>query len=472
MHTSATQQATPAIAPGSNHDSDGLPKPARAAAMLSIAIGVGMASLDTAICNTALPAMALQLHASAANTVWIVSAYQLAMIATLLPLAALSEIVGYRRTFLAGLALFTLASLACAAATSLPLLVAARLVQGLGGSAIMSVNGALLRTIYPARQLGRGFGTNALIVAIAFSIGPSLASLILSMGSWRWLFAMNLPLGFAALWVGRRVLPQLAMRATQVDPLTALFCIGALGLLMLGLDEVAHAAPAARQMSELGIGMLLLVALLRREAGRTAPMLPVDLFRLPLFSLSSITAVLTFTTQGLAFVGLPFYFEMTLGRAPIETGFLMTPWAVAVGCMAPLAGRLSDRYASGILGGIGLAILALGLVTLLWLPVPTSAWQIGTRMALCGVGFGFFQAPNLKAIMASAPPHRSGGASGIVATARLTGQAIGTALVALCLTQFAQRGPSTTLMLAALCAGLGSLVSFSRLLVVPSSAGQ
>ena len=440
--------------------------------MLSIAIGVGMASLDTAICNTALPAMAVQLQANAASTVWIVSAYQLAMIATLLPLAALSEIVGYRRIFLAGLALFTLASLACAAATSLPLLVAARLVQGLGGSAIMSVNGALLRTIYPARQLGRGFGTNALIVAIGFSIGPSLASLILSMGSWRWLFAMNLPLGLAALWVGRRVLPHLSMRATQFDPLAALFCIGALGLLMLGLDEAAHAAPAVRLVSELGTGTLLLFALVRREAGRTASMLPIDLFRLPQFSLSALTAVLTFATQGLAFVGLPFYFEMTLGREPIETGFLMTPWAVAVGCMAPLAGRLSDRYAPGILGGIGLAILTLGLVTLLWLPPAASAWQISSRMALCGIGFGFFQAPNLKAIMASAPQHCSGSASGIVATARLTGQAIGAALVALCLIQFAQHGPSTMLMLATLCASIGSLVSFSRLLVAPQQAGR
>jgi DHA2 family multidrug resistance protein-like MFS transporter len=449
---------------------DGLPPPERLRAMLSIAIGVGMASLDTAICNTALPAMAVQLHASAASSVWIVSAYQLAMIATLLPLAALSEIVGYRRTFLVGLMLFTAASVACASASSLPVLVAARLLQGLGGSAIMSVNGALLRTIYPAKQLGRGFGTNAMVVAIGFTIGPSLASLILSLGSWRWLFAINLPLGLVAVWLGMRAIPRVTLRAASFDLPAALCCMGALGLLMFSLDDIAHAANLWRVGGELIVALLLLGLLLRRESGRAAPMLPVDLLKLPLFSLSALTAVLTFATQGLAFVGLPFYFEMTLGRAPIETGFLMTPWAVAVGIMAPIAGRLSDRYPPGLLGGIGLAILTLGIVSLLWLPDQASALQITTRMVICGVGFGFFQAPNLKAIMSSAPSRRSGGASGIVATARLTGQATGTALVALCLTQFGSRGPISALVLAALFAAAGCAVSFSRLLVRPHVA--
>ena len=450
--------------------SDGLAPPERLRAMVSIGIGIGMASLDTAICNTALPAMAVQMHATAASSVWIVSAYQLAMIATLLPLAALSEIIGYRRTFLAGLLLFTLASLACAVAPSLPLLVAARLLQGLGGSAIMSVNGALLRTIFPAKQLGKGFGTNAMVVAIGFTIGPSLASLILSLGSWRWLFAINLPLGVAAVWLALRAIPRVKIPTAHYDPLAALWCAGALGLFMYGLDDAAHAASVWRIGSELALAALLLALLLRRQASHAAPMLPVDLFRLPLFSLSALTAVLTFATQGLAFVGLPFYFEFTLGRAPIETGFLMTPWAVAVAIMAPIAGRLSDRYPPGLLGGIGLAILALGVASLLWMPDHASALQISARMVVCGIGFGFFQAPNLKAIMSSAPSRRSGGASGIVATARLIGQASGTALVALCLTQFGPRGPTWALALAALFAAAGCVVSFSRLLVPPQPA--
>jgi DHA2 family multidrug resistance protein-like MFS transporter len=446
---------------------DGLPPRERAWAMLSVCIGVGMASLDTAIANTALPAIAAQLHATPAASIWIVNAYQLATVATLLPLAALSEIVGYRRMSLAGLLVFTLASLACALATTLPELVVARLLQGLGGSALMSVNGALLRTIFPKRLLGRGFGTNALVVAIGFALGPSLASAILAFWPWPWLFAINVPLGVLALFVGSRALPRNAGQGGRFDPLAALYNMGAFGLLILALGDAAHLAGAATIGAELAAAMLFMVLLLKREAGHLSPMLPIDLFRRPLFALSSATSVATFATQGIAFVSLPFYFEMVLNRSPVETGFLMTPWPVFVGIMAPIAGRLSDRYSPGLLGGIGLAALAGGMLSLLMLPAQPSAFEIGWRMALCGLGFGFFQAPNLKAIMGSAPQDRSGGASGVIATSRLTGQAVGAAMVALCLTASTEHGAGYALGLGVVFASIASITSFSRLLVTP-----
>jgi DHA2 family multidrug resistance protein-like MFS transporter len=448
-----------------NIPADGLPPRERARAMLSVCIGVGMASLDTAIANTALPAMAEQLHATPAASVWIINIYHLAMVATLLPLAAWSEIVGYRRMCIAGVALFTLASLACALAWSLPALVAARLLQGLGASALMSVNGALLRVIYPARLRGRGFGTNALVVAVGFALGPSVASMILSLWSWPWLFAINVPLGVIAVVLGVRVLPRTVRHAGSFDVMAALYTMGAFGLLILALSDAAHLAPAPATIAEFVLAGVFFVLLLRREAGKKAPILPTDLFRRAPFALSSLTAVCTFACQSLAFVSLPFYFETVLHRSPVETGFLMTPWAVFVGIMAPIAGRLSDRHSPGLLGGIGLAALAAGMVSLYFLPLQSTAFDISWRMAVCGVGFGFFQAPNLKAIMGSAPPHRSGGASGIVAISRLSGQSIGAALVALCLSLSAVQGASHALLLGALFATLASIASFSRLFV-------
>jgi DHA2 family multidrug resistance protein-like MFS transporter len=448
---------------------DGLPPRERNWAMLSVAIGIIMASLDTAIANTALPAIALQLHATPAASVWIVNAYQLATVATLLPLAALSEIVGYRRMSLAGLAVFVLASLACALATSLPALVAARLVQGLGASALMSVNGALLRTIFPARLLGRAFGTNALIVAIGFALGPSLASAILAFWSWPWLFAINVPLGIVALIMGSRTIPRVRAQGGRFDPLAALYNVGAFGLLILALGDAAHFAGATTIFAELAAAIALLILLVKREAGQLSPMLPIDLFRRPLFALSSLTSVATFATQGIAFVSLPFYFEMVLKRSPVETGFLMTPWPVFVGIMAPIAGRLSDRHSPGLLGGIGLAALAGGMLSLLLLPAHATAVDIAWRMAVCGIGFGFFQAPNLKAIMGSAPLDRGGSASGVIATSRLTGQTLGAALVALCLTASAEHGAGYALALGVVFAALASITSFSRLLVTPMS---
>jgi len=444
-------------------DRDGLPPDARRWAMLSVAIGVGMASLDTAIANTALPAIAEQLNATPAASVWIINVYQLAMVATLLPFAALGEVIGYRKVAIFGMALFTLASLACALAWSLPSLVVARLFQGVGGAALMGVNTALLRAIYPAKLAGRGFGFNSLVVATSFAIGPTAASLILAVASWPWLFAINVPLGLVAIFMARRALPATALAGHKIDVLTVVYNMFAFGLLILAFGEGAHLQDWHTLVPEIALTVLFFVLLLRRQAGHTAPMLPVDLFRRPLFALSSLTAMCTFAAQGLAFVSLPFFFEHTLGRSPIETGFLMTPWAVLVAVMAPIAGRLSDKYSPGVLGGIGLALLSSGLVAMLLLPPAPTAFDIGWRMAWCGIGFGFFQAPNLKAIMGSAPKSRAGSASGIVATSRLTGQATGAALVAYCFTISANNGTRYALMLGAAFAGVACVASFARL---------
>jgi len=449
--------------PAPTPPADGLPADARRWAVLALAISVGMATLDTAIANTALPTIAGDLQASPAASVWVVNAYQLAMVATLLPFAALGEILGYRRIFLGGLALFTLASLACALSWSLPTLTAARVLQGIGASGIMSVNTALLRFIYPKRLLGRGMGLNAMVVAIAFAVGPTIASVILAMGTWPWLFAINVPLGAISLIFALRALPHTSRASHSFDALVAFYNVGTFSLLILALGEAAHQVDAKTVLIELAGALVFGALLLRRQAGHPAPMLPVDLFRRPMFALSTVTAICTFAAQGLAFVSLPFYFETVLGRSQVETGFLMTPWPVVVGLMAPIAGRLSDKYSPAALGGIGLSALCVGMVLLALLPPHPSVFNIAWRMGVCGAGFGFFQAPNLRAIMGSAPPHRSGSASGIVATARLLGQTIGAALVALCFTLSAARGPTLALATGAVFAGVASIASLMRM---------
>jgi DHA2 family multidrug resistance protein-like MFS transporter len=216
---------------------------------------------------------------------------------------------------------------------------------------------------------------------------------------------------------------------------------------------------------ELAAAIVLGWLLMRRQADHPAPMLPIDLFRRPIFALSTATAVCSFAVQGLAFVSLPFYFEDILLRSQVETGFFMTPWPLVVAIMAPIGGRLSDRYPVGILGGIGLALLCVGMVLLATLPASPGVANIVWRMVICGIGFGFFQTPNMNARMSSAPPHRSGSASGIVATARLTGQTVGAALAALCFTLAGREGATVALALGAGFAALGSVMSFLRLVV-------
>jgi MFS transporter, DHA2 family, multidrug resistance protein len=444
---------------------DGLPWERRRWAIAAVFTALAMASLDTAIANIALPAIAADLHVSPADVIWVVNVYQIALVATLLPLGALGEIVGHERIYLGGLLLFTLASLGCAMAWSLDSLLVARTLQGLGASGVMSVNTALVRFIYPSRMVGRGFGHNALVVATAFTLGPTIASGILAIGHWPWLFAINLPFGIIAMLIGLKTLPPTPRAVHSFDFFGAVLAAGCLGLFIIGIGSAAHKASPTLVIGALIVSLVLGWILMRRHADHPAPMLPIDLFRRPVFALSTATAVCSFAVQGLAFVSLPFYFEEVLLRSQVETGFFMTPWPLVVAIMAPIGGRLSDRYPAGILGGLGLALLGIGMALLAVLPATPSVANIVWRMAICGLGFGFFQTPNMRALMSSAPPGRSGSASGIVATARLTGQTIGAALAALCFSLAGHQGAAVALALGAGFAAVGSVMSFLRLAV-------
>jgi MFS transporter, DHA2 family, multidrug resistance protein len=398
--------------------------------MLVVLIGLSMAVLDGAIANIALPTIAAELRVDPASAVWVVNAYQLAVTIALLPFASLGELRGYRRVFIAGLAVFTLGSLTCALSGSLTTLVASRVLQGFGGAGLMSVNTALLRFIYPADQLGRGIGINALVGSTSAAIGPSVAAGILSIASWQWLFAINVPLGVVALLFARRVLPRTPLALHRFDWLSALLSAATFGALIVGIDNLRRLSISV--VFEWAAAAVAGVLFVWRQRLLAYPMLAVELFARPVFALSVVSSVCSFTAQNLTFVSLPFFLEEVLGRTAVETGLLMTPWPVAVAFTAPIAGWLVDRrYPAGILGGIGLAGLSAGLVLVSFQEAHAAPSRIAWWMVLCGVGFGFFQSPNNRTILASAPRERAGSASGILASARLIGQTLGAALVGL-----------------------------------------
>jgi MFS transporter, DHA2 family, multidrug resistance protein len=214
---------------------------------------------------------------------------------------------------------------------------------------------------------------------------------------------------------------------------------------------------------ELVIAVVSGFVLVVRQLSRTAPLLPVDLLRIPLFALSVTTSVCVFIAQAIASVSMPFLFEHRFQFDQVMTGLLMTPWPLVVAVIAPFAGRLADKYPAGVLGGCGLAVMGLGLLAMSLLPDHPTAFDIVWRMTVCGIGFGFFNTPNNRAIITSAPPIRTGGASGMQATARLLGQSMGAALVALIFTAYSENGTTVTLFIAAGVAGVAACVSFSRL---------
>src|ERR1700726_2097835 len=442
---------------------DGLPQPQRNWAILTIALGIVMSVMDGAIANVALPTIAKDLNASPAFSIWIVNGYQLAITISLLPLASLGEIIGYRRVYLAGLALFTLASLFCALAHTLLLLTVARIVQGFGAAGIMSVNMALVRYIYPRALLGRGIGINAMVVAVSAAVGPTVAAAILAVGTWPYLFAINVPLGIGALALGWRYLPHTPRAAHAFDWQSAALSAITFGVGIAAIDSVGHGEPLFLCLLEFGIAIAAGLLLVHRQTHMPSPLLPVDLLRIPIFALSISTSIASFCGQMLAFVALPLYLESRFGYSAVEVGLLITPWPIAVAFAAPLAGRLLERYPAGLLGGIGLLLFALGLGALAWLPASPSMADVIWRMALAGAGFGLFQTPNNRTMIAAAPRERSGGASGMLGTARLLGQTTGAALVALFLARYPTEGTRISLLTGAGFALLGAALSMMRL---------
>ena len=443
---------------------DGLPAPQRRWAMFAIAIAVTMAVLDSSVANIALPAIAQQLGVAPAESVWVINAYQLAIVVLLLPLAALGERIGYRRVYIAGLGLFTVGSLACALSPTLAVLVAARVLQGLGAAGIMAVNGALVRVTYPQKSLGHGVGLNTLVVSVAAAIGPTVASGILAIGPWQWLFAVNVPIGLVDIVFASRVLPWSALSDKTLDWGSAALSALAFGLFFIGTDTLTHErGEAALGAAELACAVLAGAWLFLRERHEARPLIPIDLLRIPVIGLSVATSICSFAAYMLAFLALPFWFQAALHRDQVQTGLLMTPWPVGVGLVAPLAGRLADRVPAAILGSAGLCMLAVGLGLLTQLDADASTLAILWRMALCGLGFGFFQAPNNRTLLGGAPRDRAGAAGGLQATARLVGMTGGATIAALVFRTVPREAEHVCLLVAVGLAVVGGLASLSRL---------
>jgi len=411
------------------HES-GLHGPRRTAAIACVLAAIVLVVLDAAIANVALPEIARSLQVTPAISVRVITVYQMALVMALLPCAALGESLGYRRVYSAGVALFTGASALCAFAPSLDWLVAARFIQGLGGACVMSLGIALLRFVVPQSQLGTAIGWNALAVALGSAAGPTVGALILSITSWHWLFAVNLPLGALVL-LGTRALPHVPGSGRKLD-------VVSVALNALGFASLVVGAELVPDNHELAIGMFVLAALtmtalVRREMPREAPLIPLDLLRNGSFLVSVIASISCFSGQSAAMVALPFYLQHGLGQDALHTGLLITPWPLTVALVAPISGRLANRVSGAWLCALGGTLLSVGLAGAALWPLHGRPLMLIPFVVLCGVGFGLFQVPNNRNMFLSAPRARSGAAGGMQGTARLTGQTIGALLMTLLL---------------------------------------
>lgn len=435
--------------------------PRRYWAMASIWLAMVMAVLDTSIANVALPTIAHDLGASPASSIWVVNAYQIAIVMLLLPVASLGEILGYRRVYSVGLVLFVAASIACTFAGSLTWLAAARFAQGFGAAAIMGINGALVRFTYPKARLGRGIGLNALVVAISAAAGPSIAAIVLALGSWRWLFAINVPFGLASLAIGLAALPTPPRQHRRFDWQSALLAAITFAALFAFAASVAHEAFSVKSGLALAIGIGAGIPLLRIARSQRDPLIPLDLIRTPLLGLSYAASILAFAAQMIGLVSLPFYLQSRWGYDHAQAGFAITALPLGIAVAAPVAGRLVEHVPAGLLGGIGLVVLACAFGGIAAMPASAGTAALVVTIGLCGIGFGLFQSPNNRTMMGSAPAERSGAAAGMLATARLCGQTLGAVAVAFV---FRVAGPATAIPFA-VAAALG-------LVAAAASAGR
>lgn len=390
-----------------------------------------MTVLDVSLINVALPIIGSEFGVSESTTVWLVTIYQLIIIMLLLPLSSLGDQYSYKRNFLTGVVLFTTGSALCAMSQSFDMLLISRAIQALGGGGVMSVNVALTRIIYPRNILGRGLALNAMFISIATAAGPSLAGWIMSITTWHWLFLINLPFGVLAFIIGRNTLPPNPnpLKHPHFDWLSGIYNVIFFGLVFYALGSFSRKGDALTSGIMLFIAFVSGFFYLQRQFNSDRPMLPVDLFKRRLYSTSIFTSVCSFMSQNLTTIALPFLFLTGLRLSELSTGLVMTPWPLATMIISPLAARFIEKHNPGFTAASGMIIFAVGLLFLIFLPSRAGEWDIVWRMAICGIGFGFFQTPNNIVMVMATPVERTGAAGGMQSTARLTGQTLGSTII-------------------------------------------
>ncbi len=457
---------TSASGGGSNPEWNGVAMPKRLFAVLAVMFAIALSVIDGVIVNIALPTICAGLDISASESIWVINTYQIAIITSLLPLAALGDVVGYRRLFLAGSIIFLAMSFGCAMSWNFASLLFFRAAQGFGASCLMSIGTSLVRLIYPRHMLGRGLGLNSTVVSVSSVAGPTLAASILALGDWRWLFAINVPIGLMAIILGWLFLPKNPMELIDIKRYRwrdALRNVVAFGAAFALFTSISHGVEWWIIAIEAVVALTVWYIYVRSQLLSSIPILPFDLLKIPIFGLSVITSILTFVAQMSIMVATPFVLQHQFGYTPLEVGAVLTAWPAVNMVATPISGLLVERFHPGRLGLIGLIILTIGMSTLLFVPAEPAKLDFLWRFALCGLGFGLFQAPNNSLIMASAPLSRSGSASGMMATARLAGQTFGAVTVAMLFYIIPKESMINILSIGVIFSALAMIISISRL---------
>jgi len=399
--------------------------------LASVCLALFMALLDGSIVNVAIPNIAKGLDAGFGDVEWVLNAYTLVFASLLVTFGRLGDMFGRKRFFIVGLSLFGLGSLLCGLSGTIEFLIAARVVQALGGAFMMPATLSLTAVNFPPEQRGMAMGIWGATSGVATAVGPSLGGWITELTSWNYIFFINIPIVLIAIPFALWAIPESRdEREHTIDFLGAGLSIVMLASLSYGLIEGPSKGWGSTEVLALfGIAVLSLVSFLVWEKRAKEPIMDLDLFRSPAFTAGNISgAILMFGMMGMFFM-LPIYMQLNLGYDAIKTGFALTPLSAAVLISAPLSGRLSDKVGSRWLVFAGMLTAAIAVFWLSFLPYD-AGWQfLAGPLAVAGLGMGLVMAPMTSAVMAVAPRGEEGAASGVLSTMRQLGGLFGVAVL-------------------------------------------
>ncbi|MEA2609265.1 MAG: hypothetical protein QOJ75_1508 [Chloroflexota bacterium] len=393
-------------------------------------VGALLAALTSGTLVIALPEILRDLHTDLFTLMWIVVGYTLAATVLVLNAGRIADQVGRARSYTAGFALFTAASVACAIAPSAFLLIVARLLQGIGGAFLMANSAALVTDAFPRRELGRALGINAMVVGAGLILGPILGGWLTSFG-WRTVFWFNLPLGLIGTIAAGALLVEQGRRSARTGLDVAgsvLYLVGLTGLVSALAFGGIYGWTTPWVLAGFAAFILALPAFLWVEAHHQAPLLDLGLFRNRLFALGNLTGLLNgIARNGVLFL-LVFYLQGARGYDPVTAGLMLAPLAIGLLVLSPISGALADRIGSRLLATLGMVVTAIGLLGLVTIQVDTPYWQLAIWQLIIGAGSGLFISPNTSAVMGVVPAEKRGMGAGARMMLTQTGFIISIAL--------------------------------------------
>jgi len=400
-------------------------------AMATVAMGTLMTSVDFSITNIAFPTLTRTFNKELTTVMWVTVAYILVSCSSTLILGKIGDLIGRKRIYTLGMAVFTLGLTACSLSQGIGHLILFRSFQALGAAMVISCGAAIVTEAFPPREIGKGLGFLGMFTSIGFIIGPVLGGYLLDWFNWRSIFYIRTPLGVLALVMGLALLrkDRKAGISFRMDLLGTLTSWAGLFCLVFGIGQLRNLGPRSPLTYLLmGAGLVFLVLFTLVERRAEDPILDMSLFGNRIFSSASAALFLSFVAIPPFLLLIPFYLIESMGLTPSETGLLLAIHSLSTIAAGPLSGSLSDRFGAARFAAAGAAATMLAFLLMLTFDLGTSTGRIVAVLVLLGVGFGVFQPPNSSTIMGAVARDHLGTASALIATLRQVGISLGMAL--------------------------------------------